>query len=122
MKAPLISLTCDCGAQASVGYGERWRCEACGRTYDASHIPEREYQALVAIQRRYRSVGWALMGVLAVLVLALALSGQPIQIMAGLPVILIAWFTYGRPLMRRRYRRRIRELTRSWELHAEPKG
>ena len=30
MRAPLITITCDCGATAEVAYGDRWSCPTCG--------------------------------------------------------------------------------------------
>jgi hypothetical protein len=119
MKPPPISLTCDCGEQASVRYGEPWTCSRCGRSYDTRDIPQREYQELVAVSRRYRMVGWVLMGAIAALTLFLALFGVPFQVFILLPAILLVWFTYVRPLLRRRYRRRIGELTSSWKLHGQ---
>jgi hypothetical protein len=122
MKAPPISLTCDCGEQASVGHGERWTCPACGRRYDTGDIPAAEYQELVDVARRYRLVGWVLVVVIAAMTLFLAVAGLPYQVFVMLPAILLVWFTYVRPVMRRRYRRRIAELTSSWQLHGETRG
>jgi len=36
VRAPLITITCDCGAAAEVAYGDRWSCEACGKTWDTA--------------------------------------------------------------------------------------
>ncbi len=119
MKAPAISLTCDCGEHGSVGYGERWTCPACGRRYDTRDIPQADYQELVDVTRRYRRLGWVLVGVIAALTLFMAVAGLPYQVFVMLPAILLVWFTYVRPIMRRRYRRRIGELTSSWQLHGE---
>jgi hypothetical protein len=119
VKAPAITLKCDCGAEGFATYGARWTCSACGRTYDTSHIPEDEYRAIEALGRRYRLVGWSLMAVLALLVLAVALTQQLIPIFAGLAVVLLTWFLYIKPLVHRSHKRAVRGLTRNWDLQAE---
>jgi hypothetical protein len=119
MAAPRITLRCDCGAEALVAYGERWTCDACGRTYDTNRIPEADYQAIQDMRRRYRVAGYVGVSLVAALVLLLALTAQQFQLFIGLPFILIFWFMYVRPLMRSRYRRRVGELTRTWTLTAE---
>jgi hypothetical protein len=118
VKAPPITLRCDCGAEGKAAYGERWACSRCGREYDTSAIPAEQYRAILAVRRRYRATGWALAVVVAAFVLFLAVSNQPLQILAGLPLILVTWFMYVRPLLRRRFRRAIADLP-TWELHAE---
>lgn len=119
MAAPRITLRCDCGAEALVAYGERWTCHACGRTYDTNRIPDADYRAIQDLRRRYRAAGWVAVSLVAAVVLLLALSAQQYEIFLGLPGILLVWFMYVRPFMRRRYVRRVRELTRTWELTAE---
>jgi hypothetical protein len=118
VKPPPISLRCDCGADGKVAYGERWRCEHCGREYDTSRIPADDYQAILAVRRRYRAAGWVLAGIVAAFVLFLAIANQPLQLFAGLPLILITWFLYVRPLLQRRFRRAIANRP-TWELRAE---
>jgi hypothetical protein len=119
MAAPRITLRCDCGAEALVAYGERWTCESCGRTYDTTGIPDADYQAIQSLRRRYRIGGYIGVSLVAAFVLVLALTAQQFQIFIGLPFVLIVWFMYVRPLMRRRYMQRVRELTRTWTLKAE---
>jgi hypothetical protein len=120
MKAPPITLRCDCGrGEASVAYGERWTCPRCGRAYDTNAIPSSEYESIVSLQRRYRMIGWVLAAVVAAFVLFLAVANQPLQILAGLPLILGSWFLYVRPLLRRRFLRAIADRPQ-WDLRAEP--
>src|SRR5207247_8407783 len=110
---------CACGrGEASVGYGERWECPRCGRVYDTAAIPQGEYDSIRALQRRYQMVGWVLAAFVAAFVLFLAMAGQPLQILAGLPLILVSWFLYVRPLLRRRFLRAIAGRPQ-WELRAE---
>jgi hypothetical protein len=119
MRAPRITLRCDCGADALVAYGERWTCESCGRTYDTTEIPDADFQAIQSLRRRYRLIGALGVALVAAFVLFLALTAQEFQLFIGLPTVLLVWFIYVRPLMRTRYRRRVLELTRSWTLRAE---
>jgi hypothetical protein len=120
MAAPRITLRCDCGkSEALVAYGERWTCESCGRTYDTSGIPSEDFEAIQALRRRYRIVGYSGVALVGALVLLLALTAQQLQLFIGLPLILLVWFTYVRPFMRSRYRRRVGELQRTWTLKAE---
>ncbi len=121
MKPPPITLTCDCGESASVVFGERWTCPACGRVYDTSGIPPDEYRAIEAVARRYRRIGWALVGVVGAFTLFLALTNHPVQILVGLPAIVMVWFIYVRPLMRRRFRKAL-GTTPTWNLKADPPG
>jgi hypothetical protein len=118
MKGPAITLRCDCGAEGRAAYGERFTCEHCGRVYDTSRIPAAEYGVLEAAARRYRRIGWAVAAAVALFVLALALTGRPLQVLVGLPIVLIGWFVYGRPLLRRRYRQAIASRP-TWHLEAE---
>jgi hypothetical protein len=120
MADPRITLRCDCGdSEALVAYGERWTCEACGRTYDTNGIPSEDFAAIQALRRRYRIIGYAGVAIVAALVLLLALTAQQLQLFIGLPFILLVWFTYVRPIMRSRYNRRVVELQRTWTLKAE---
>ena len=117
--APGITLRCDCGADGKVAYGEQWTCDACGRRYDTAQIPAGEWEAIGAVRRRYRLAGIAVVAFLAVLVLAVALTGNVYQILVGLPMVLLIWFVYVKPLLHRRYRRAVGDLTRRWHLRAE---
>jgi hypothetical protein len=119
MASPRITLRCDCGAEERVAYGDRWTCASCGRTYDTAGIPEADFRAIESLRRRYRIAGLAGVSVIAAFVLLLALTAQQFQLFIGLPSILLVWFIYVRPFMRRRYYARVRELTRSWTLRAE---
>lgn len=119
MGSPSITLRCDCGAEGRSAYGELWTCPDCGRSYDTSQIPSADYDAVAALDRRYRRGSQVVMVVLALIVLTVALTGQPISIFAGLAVVLLSWFLYIKPLVHRRHRRAVSELTLRWELTAE---
>src|SRR3954453_19221738 len=115
---PPIAVTCECGEKHDVRYGDVWTCERCGRRWDTNQIPPEDYDAIRRTQLRFR----VLPVVLGVLVLALAiffsLTGNVFNVFLLLPVALLGWFVFLRPVHRRRYRQAIADLPR-WELHPE---
>jgi hypothetical protein len=119
MGGPRITLRCDCGSEGYAAYGERWKCPKCGKVFDTGQIPAGDYESIQRLDRRYRATGWAVVGVLAVLVLIVALTGQLIPIFAGLAVALLSWFLYIKPFVHRRHKRAISALTRTWNLEAK---
>ena len=54
LRGPPISVTCECGEARELRYGERWRCESCGRRYDTTRIPRADYDAIRRTQLRFR--------------------------------------------------------------------
>lgn len=120
MKGPRITVTCECGTVTRAAYGVRFTCEGCTREYDTSRIPSSDYARLAAVVRRFRIGGWVFGIVVALLALWLVLQGQPFVLLIGLSSILFAWFTYGRPFVRSRYRKALAALPR-WNLEAEPR-
>lgn len=117
--SPAITLRCDCGAEGRAQHGDRWVCPKCGRTYDTSQIPSADYDAIKALDRRYRIASWSIVGVMAAIVLAVAVTGELLPIFAGLGVSLLGWFLYIKPVVHRRHRRAVNALTRQWNLEAE---
>src|SRR5215831_1826064 len=75
MGSPAITLRCDCGTEGRAAYAERWTCPNCGRVYDTSNIPAADYEAIAALDRRYRRANQAVVVVLALVVLAVAWTG-----------------------------------------------
>ena len=119
LGSPAITLRCDCGAEGQAQYGERWTCPTCGRSYDTAQIPTADYDAIKSLDRRYRLASQAVVAVMALVVLAIAITGQLLPILAALGVVLIGWFLYIKPFVHRRHKRAVGELTRKWELTAE---
>jgi hypothetical protein len=119
MGSPAITLRCDCGTEGRASYNERWTCPKCGRVYDTSQIPAGDYQAIEDLDRRYRRASQAVVAGLALMVLAVAYTRQFLPILAGLGVVMSAWFLFIKPLVHRRHKRAVSALTRSWELSAE---
>ena len=117
-KGPPITVTCDCGARKELFYGERWTCPDCGRSYDTSHIPADEYQAIRKLQMRFRAVPIALGLSVAVLAILFTLTGNILGVFFIMPMAIISWFVFIRPTHRKRYRAAIAQLPR-WDLRAD---
>jgi hypothetical protein len=118
LRGPPITVTCECGERQDLAYGDRWTCGGCGRAYDSNRIPREEYELIRRTQLRFRALPVALG--LAVLALAVffTLTGNVFSVFFLLPVGLMGWFLFLRPLHRRRYRAAIADLPR-WDLRAE---
>jgi hypothetical protein len=120
VAAPKITITCDCGEQHRLDHDESYTC-SCGRTWSTSQVPAADYERIVAVDRRYRRLGWALFGLLALLILGVLLT-RPFMAVVLVPLVLLSWFIYGRPIVRRRHYRAISELTRTWKLRPQKSG
>jgi hypothetical protein len=120
VKGPRITVTCECGHPTRAHYGTRFDCEGCDRVYDTSQIPARDYERLASVVRRFRYAGWGFGAVLALLALWLLTQGQVIVTLIGMMSILYAWWSYGRPFVRRRYHEALASLPR-WDIKAEPR-
>ena len=114
LKGPPITLTCECGEKRELPYGERWRCEQCGRTWDTNRIPREQYEQI----RRVRALPIAFGSVVAAIAIFFTLTGNVFSVFFLLPVALTTWFVFLRPIHRRRYRAAVKGLPR-WELRAD---
>jgi hypothetical protein len=117
MERPPITLTCDCGEQAAVAYGDRWTCAKCRRTWDTNQIPVQDYDAVLRIQRRYRIVPMMLMAMSVATVTLFMVLGRVYAVIL-LPLLLTLWFMFVRPLQRRRLHNRVAALP-EWKLTPE---
>jgi Flp pilus assembly protein TadB len=117
VRAPPITIACDCGEMKHVPYGERWTCEQCGRRWNTAQIPPDEYWGIMRAMRRMRLsvIGIALGLTLVFGLLALFVS-QALFLL--LPVVLAGWFIWYMPWWRRKMRRQVRSLPK-WKLHPE---
>ena|SRR5215210_1425241 len=117
MRGPPITVTCECGEARSLAYGERWRCERCGRVWNTEQIPVDEYQGLTRDLRRYRfeTVGAALV-VLALLLPLAFFVNEGFVFLIPILLALVA-ILYG-PFWKRKVRRRVADRPR-WELEPE---
>jgi hypothetical protein len=117
-KGPPITVSCECGERHELFYGERWTCPSCGLDYDSRNIPKDEYTAIRNLQWRFRALPIALGVVVATLAIVFTLTGNIFGVFFLMPVALIGWFVFLRPLHRKRYRAAIKTLPR-WELRAD---
>src|SRR5947209_20470092 len=108
-RGPRITLTCDCGERRELRYGERWRCEKCGRTWDTRRIPPEEYAAVRRVRRRFVEIPAVILVAVVATVILLAVFGR-VYAFILLPLTLMVWSMYGRPVHRRRLRRALDRL------------
>jgi hypothetical protein len=118
IKGPPITVTCECGAETHLAYGERWACERCGRQYDTGRIPAEQYQQIRRTQLRFRMLPIGLGLFVAAAAILFTLTGAVLSVFFLLPIAMTGWFAVLRPIHRRRYREAIADLPR-WDLHAE---
>jgi hypothetical protein len=118
LKGPPITVTCECGERRELAYGERWRCEACGRAWDTGRIPREQYDAIRRLSLRYRALPIGFGALVAALAIFFTLTGNLFSVFFLLPIALTTWFVFLRPLHRKRYREAVKGLPR-WELRAD---
>ncbi len=118
VKAPPITITCDCGAVAELGYGERWQCAQCGKTWDTRQIPQGEYDALLRGLKRYRLLVLGPPLLLAAVLVPLTVLVS-VQFAFLLFVFVIGYALLVVPQLRRRATARMQRSTLRWKLHPE---
>jgi hypothetical protein len=117
LAKPPITIRCDCGETREVAYGDRWRCETCGRSWNTRQIPAEEYEELLRRVRRHQFEALGLAAVAAsVLVPLIAFVSS--AFIALVPMLMVAWLFVFLPFWRRRYHRTARTAPR-WQLHPE---
>jgi len=116
MAKPPITIACECGESREVPYGERWKCERCGRSWNTAQIPEEEYAGLLRTMRhrKLEAIGVAV---------AIALVLVPLVVVStsfifAVPIVAAAWLFLYLPRWRRRVRAAAHDAPR-WELHPE---
>jgi Flp pilus assembly protein TadB len=117
MRRPPITIKCECGETRAVAYGERWRCESCGRSWNTQQIPAEEYEGLLRRMRRHQfeALAAAALAAAVFVPLIVAVSSRFILL---IPMVMTIWLFLFLPFWRRRYRRTARGAPR-WELHPE---
>lgn len=117
MRAPPITVACECGELKHVPYGETWQCERCGRRWNTAQIPAEEYWGPLREFRRERLV---LIGIAFALAAVFALLAVLVseRLFLLFPVVLGVWLIWYMPMWRRRMRRRARDLPK-WQLRPE---
>jgi len=116
MRRPPITIKCECGETEEVAYGERWRCERCGRSWNTQNIPAEEYEGLLRRMRRHKLEVLALAAIAAAVLIPLIVVSSRFILLV--PAVMAAWLFFVVPFWRRRYRRTARDAPR-WELHPE---
>ena len=117
MRKPPITIKCECGETKEVAYGERWRCERCGRSWNTRHIPAEEYEGLLRRMRRHKLEVLAVGGLLAAVLVPLIVVVSP-RFIAVVPMVMAVWLFVLLPFWRRRYHRTAHGAPR-WELHPD---
>jgi hypothetical protein len=117
MRGPPITIRCECGEAKEVAYGERWRCERCGRSWNTQQIPAEEYEGLLRRMRRHKLEALAMAAIAAAVMIPLIVVVSSGFIFL-VPMVMTAWLFLFLPLWRRRYRRTAQGAPR-WELHPE---
>ncbi len=117
MAKPPITIKCECGEKRDVAYGDRWKCETCGRSWNTQQIPPEEYEGLVRRVRRhqYEALGAAAVGAAILVPLIVFVSAKFIALA---PLAMVGWIFVFVPFWRRRYRRTAHNAPR-WQLHPE---
>ena len=118
LRGPPITVTCECGEKRDLPYGERWKCEKCGRDWNTNRIPREQYEQIRRTSLRYRVLPMAFGALVATVALFFILTGNTFSVFLLLPVSLTFWFVFVRPIHRRRYREAVKDLPR-WQLRAE---
>jgi hypothetical protein len=118
LRGPPITITCECGEKRDLRYGEVWDCERCGTRWNTSQIPAEQYDTIRRLQWRFRLVPIALGVVVAALAIFFTLTGNIFSVFVLLPLSMMVWFVFVRPVHRKRYRQAIADLPR-WALRPE---
>ena len=117
-RGPPITVKCECGERRELRYGQRWKCESCGRSYDTNKIPPDEY----AWFRRQRVHDRILPGVVVAAVVVISLgfiiAGRALALVLIVPMIGFIWSTFVRPKRRRRQYQAIADRP-SWRIKAD---
>jgi hypothetical protein len=118
LRGPPITVTCECGEKRYLRYGETWDCERCGKRWNTRQIPAEQYELIRRTQLRFRLVPIVLGVIVAALAIFFTLTGNVFNVFVLLPLAMVIWFSFVRPIHRRRYRQAIADLPR-WELRPE---
>ena len=117
-KGPPITVKCECGERRDLRYGDRWRCDGCGRSYDTNRIPLEEYASLRRNRVRDRilpSIVFAVAVAVAVVFIAI---GRPLAVIVVFPLVGFVWSSFVRPRRRRRQYNAIADRPR-WQIRAD---
>jgi hypothetical protein len=117
-RGPRITLTCKCGEQNYLRYGERWTCEKCGRTWNTRQIPIEQYAEIRRTQLRFRRIPIVISVIALICVVTFIILGKAFGGLILVGFGASAWSMFARPLHKRRFRKAIADLP-SWEIEPE---
>ena len=98
-----------------MAYGERWRCERCGRSWDTQQIPAEEYEGLLRRMRRARSKRSRSRRLIAAVLVPLIVFVDA-RFIFVVPLVLARLALPLSPVLAAKIRRAARDAPR-WELH-----
>jgi hypothetical protein len=117
-RGPPITLTCECGEKRELRYGERWRCESCGRSFDTRKIPLEEYAAIHRSRVRDRVLPTLVLICVAAAATVFILIGRWYAALLIVPMAGYGWSSFVRPRRRRRQYQAIAERPH-WEISSD---
>jgi hypothetical protein len=117
-KGPPITVKCECGERRDLRYGERWRCDGCGRSYDTNRIPVEEYASLRRNRVRDRILPSIVFAAAAAAALVFVLIGRPLAVVVVVPLAGFLWSSFVRPARRRRQYQAIADRPR-WKIESD---
>lgn len=117
-RGPPITVKCECGERRDLRYGDRWRCDGCGRNYDTNRIPLEEYASLRRNRVRERVLPSIVFAVVATIALIFVLIGRPLALIVVFPLAGFVWSSFVRPARRRRQYNAIADRPR-WQIRAD---
>ena len=117
-KGPPITVKCECGERRDLRYGERWRCDGCGRSYDTNRIPLEEYASLRRNKVRDRILPSIVFAAAAAVALVFVLIGRPLAVVVVVPLAGFLWSSFVRPARRRRQYQAIADRPR-WKIESD---
>jgi Flp pilus assembly protein TadB len=117
LHRPPITIKCECGERREVAYGDRWRCDTCGRSWNTQQIPVEEYEGLLRRMRRHQLEALAMVAIAAAVMVPLILFVSS-RVILLVPMVMFVWIFVVLPRWRHRYRRSAHGAPR-WELHPE---
>jgi hypothetical protein len=118
-KGPPITVTCECGQKRHLQYGEQWRCEGCGRSYDTRKIPLEEYAAIRRTQLRYRLIPLIAGLILLAAMIVFFIAGSAFTGLVLFAFVGASWVMFVRPFFRTRYRKSLGKNLPTWNLKAD---
>jgi hypothetical protein len=117
-KGPPIAVKCECGERRELRYGQCWRCEGCGRSYDTNQIPVDEYASIRRARVRDRILPSFVFGAAVVIGLVFVLIGRPLAPIVIFPLVGFLWSSFIRPARRRRQYQAIVDRPR-WKIESD---